>query len=105
MTKLKRYHTGRFRKIMRRHFGVRVDFMGDEAIGPLLEQGIRENVDLIKTIPPRYHAALKRDMLRLAADAPFDQQAVAKVLPLLCRCVGLTLSSSLVRQMYSVMPS
>ena len=65
MRKLKKYHTNRFKRIMRWHLGVRVDFMSDAAISPILEQGIRDNVDLIKTIQPAYHNSLKTDLLKL----------------------------------------
>ena len=81
MAKLKKFHTNRFRGEMRRHLGVRVDFMSDNVLAPILEQGIKDNVDLIKTIPKTYHAALKADITKLAsAGEAFDQEALSGIL-------------------------
>ena len=41
-----------------------------------MRRWIGANVDLIKTIPPRFHTALKRDLVQLAKGAPFDQKAL-----------------------------
>ncbi len=80
INKLKKFHTDSFKAEMRQYFGVRVDFMSDSAIAPFLDQAIRDNVDLIKTIPPKFHNGLKSRMLKLATDKPFDQQAIAQML-------------------------
>ena len=80
MSRLRQYHIKRFRKIMRRFLGVKIDFMRDADVGPLMEQAIHENVNLIKTIPERYHESLKVRMVELNTDAPFDQQVVSNML-------------------------
>ena len=78
--RLRRYHTARLRRTMARFFGTKVDILGDHAIKPLIERSIEDNVDLIKTIPTRYHASLKRDLQRLAGAAPFDEEALSTLL-------------------------
>ena len=47
---------------------------------PLIIRGISTNVDLIRTIGPRYHAALKGDLEKLAGTVPFDERRLAGVL-------------------------
>ena len=72
------YHRARFTKSMRRFFGVRVDLVTDTPID--LPARIRENVDLIKTIPERYHDGLVARLQLLAEEAPFDQNRLMKAL-------------------------
>ena len=91
MTQLREYHKERFAKSMRRALGLRIDLFSDSHVAPIIEQAIRDNVDLIKTIPPRYHDALKREFRKLAVDAPFDQAAVRKMLATGYRSAGYNL--------------
>ena len=74
MAKLKAYHTHKFRTIMRKYLGVKVNFMSDAVIKPILDLAIKENVDLIKTIPVKYHQQLVGETGKLAVAAPFDQE-------------------------------
>lgn len=78
--RLRVYHRQRLRKTMSRFFGVKVDVLGDAAIKPMIERAIEDNVALVKTIPPRYHASLRRDLQRLAGAAPFDEEALTALL-------------------------
>ena len=45
-----------------------------------MREVIDESVDLIKTIPPRFHDSLKNRMEKEFLDRPFDQQRMSKVL-------------------------
>lgn len=58
------------------------------AILPFIERGIVENVALIRTIEPRYHEALRRDILRLQGEMPFDRQALSRALARDYRAAG-----------------
>ena len=80
MARLKAYHTDRFTKTMRRYLGVKVDFMSDAVLEPVIRRGIQDSVDLIVTIPQRSHQALSDDLIRLAQTKPFDEAEVTKVL-------------------------
>ena len=73
-------HKRRFHRVMRRYLGVRVDFLSDAHLGPLMQTAIADSVDLIVTIPPRLHGALKVDLERLASTAPFDEQLLRQTL-------------------------
>ena len=74
----KRAHTTKFRRAMRRYLGVRVDLLTDTPIN--LEARITENVDLIKTIPGKFHDGLKKRLHDLQADTPFDEHKIAGML-------------------------
>lgn len=71
-------HKARFTKAMRRWFGVRIDLVRDTPID--LVARVNQNVELVKTIPPRLHERLSRELLELQADAAFDQQRLNKML-------------------------
>lgn len=45
-----------------------------------VQERIAENVDLIKTIPKRMHESLRGRIAETFADAPFDRQAMSKLL-------------------------
>lgn len=78
--RLQAYHRARLVRTMIRFFGVEVNLLSDAIIGPIVESGIRRAVDLIVTIPARYHASLKDAMLKLGRDRPFDEFAMRHVL-------------------------
>ena len=78
--RLRRYHTGRFTRQMRRYFGTRVDVLGDGPTEAFMERAISANVDYIKTINVKYHEKLKDDLAKLARERPFDQAALRSVL-------------------------
>ena len=72
-------HTARFRTAMRKYIGVRVDLLADTPID--LAARIQENVDLIVTIPPKFHTKLSEDLFKLqAAGKPFDRKAMSDLL-------------------------
>ena len=77
-TQINKAHHARFRKSMRRYFGIRVDLLRDTPID--LEARVRENVSLIRTIPERFHAGLAQKIEAIQMDAPFDQQKLRGVL-------------------------
>ena len=53
--------------------------MGDDTMGPVMVDFIRQNVDLIKTIPPRFHTAIHKRLVELQRRAPFDQSQVRRM--------------------------
>lgn len=52
----------------------------DAVVRPFLEARIRENVDLVKTVPRRLHVRLRERVGETFADAPFDREALRRVL-------------------------
>ena len=52
----------------------------EPAINAWMTGKVAENVDLIRTIPPRLRDGVRADLLKLQAEAPFDRQALARVL-------------------------
>lgn len=75
--RLERYHARRFQSIMRIALGLKV-FPRAHALHleQIMLKVINDNVDLIKTIPTRYHTRLKADMAHLLDTHPFDEHAV-----------------------------
>ena len=77
---MRSYQKRAFERVMNRALGVDV---GPLSLGPNIAARtttwIGTNVDLIKTIPPRFHFAMKRDLLKLAGGAAFDRQALAQI--------------------------
>ena len=65
----------KFTRAMRRFFGVQVEFMSESGVAGFMDQKVRDNVALIKTMPEWYKARLEtvmqRDFLR---SRPFDRQ-------------------------------
>ena len=81
MDRMKRAHKAEFTRKMSRYLGVNVGPMTpDLGVERLMEKAISDNVNLIKTIPVRYHDRLKTQLETLAQVAPFDQQALKTVL-------------------------
>ena len=91
MRRLNRWHTRRFRRLMTRALGVDIGPLDDLAIEPEMRRVIHDSVRVVKTIPPRYHAALERDIAKLGEDAPFDQQKLRNVLRKNYRSAGYNL--------------
>ena len=77
-TQINKAHKARFGKSMRRYFGIRVDLLRDTPLD--LEARVRENVNLVRTIPERFHAGLAKKIEAIQMDAPFDQQKLQGVL-------------------------
>lgn len=74
------WHKARFTAGMRRHLGVRVDFVDDARIGAAMRQRIDDSVRLIRTIPARAHDDLIARITELQRTTPFDEQRLAQVL-------------------------
>ena len=55
-------------------------FLTDAAVQAHMTEAITTNVNLIKTIPPRFHESLRERIGKEFADAPFDQQRLRKML-------------------------
>ena len=55
-------------------------FLTDAAVQAHMTQALATNVELIKTIPPRLHESLRKRIAEEFADAPFDQQRLARLL-------------------------
>lgn len=72
------WHKGRFERAMRRYFGVRLDLLADTPID--LDRVVAGNVDLIKTIPRRFHEQVVRDIVALDKVEPFNQRELARIL-------------------------
>ena len=79
-------HKARFTKLMRRFVGVRVDLLTDTPLD--LRTRVAENVDLIRTIPKRFHDSLAQGLTDLAASEPFDQAKVMRLLSKEYRSAG-----------------
>ena len=79
--KMAAFHERRFHRIMSRALGVKtLPLGGGLPFEQILIDAIHANIDLIKTIPPRYHNALKSEMLKLVGDKPFDAQELTRAL-------------------------
>lgn len=69
-----------FTRTMSRALGVDVGPMTlGSRVDRMMVGWIGKNVDLIRTIQPRFHAAMKRDLRRLASSAAFDQSELRKM--------------------------
>lgn len=74
------YHKERVKKTFRAALAVDIGpLLTEPEIAAFMQQKLSDNVDLIKTIPPRMHAGLKRRLERALAEAPFDQNMLFKV--------------------------
>ena len=77
---IKRKHTRQYELSMRRYFGVRYRITDNARVESLMEKFIRDNVSLIKTIPPRLHAGLEKELIKLSKTDTFNQQKVKEML-------------------------
>ena len=68
------WHKIRFERQMSRFLGVTVDIFEGGQMSAWMSGRIKDNVDLIKTIGPRYHEGLKQKVLKAQAEGPFNQQ-------------------------------
>ena len=74
---LQAYQLEKWGRQLNRLWGVDAARLINEAtVRPLVRGFIAENVDLIKTIPPRFHASIVDGLDQLARVAPFDQSQV-----------------------------
>ena len=63
-------------------------FLVDATTTVYMQERVAENVDLIKTIPPRLHDSLKVRIEELTREAAFDQQALMQALRTEYRSTG-----------------
>ena len=75
------YHRQRLIQTFRSALGVDVRmFLTRPAVAAFMAERIGENVDLVKTIPPRFHEGLKQRVGEGFREAPFDQQRLRTML-------------------------
>ena len=78
--RIRRWNRQRARRAFKAALGIDVGpLLSEWALREFMEERISENVDLIKTIPRRYHEGLKVRTAEEFADKPFDQAAMRKV--------------------------
>ena len=81
LRRVEAYHKARTVLSFRAALGVDIrPFLLDAQVQDWLRARIAENVDLIKTIPPRMHASLRARMLIEFNIDPFNQEAMTKLL-------------------------
>ena len=88
MATIKKYHTERYHRSMRRFLGRKVAFMSDAALEPIMRQSIRDSVDLIVTIPQNMLAQLGQQMEYANRIAAFDQHQISRLLELTYKTSG-----------------
>jgi len=92
MERIDAYHRRRTMAVFSRALGVDIrPVLVEAAVRPFIEARIRENVALIRTIEPRYHDSLWRDIIQIQAEAPFDRAALSRVLARDYRSAGWNL--------------
>ena len=75
------YNREEVKRVFRRALSVNITPLLSEApIRIFLEARISENVDLLKTIPPRAHEGLKKRLREQLAERPFDQNELMNML-------------------------
>ena len=81
LAKIDGYHRERLKASFRAALGVDVrPFLTRPEVVSYMRQVVSDNVDLIRTIPPRYHEGLKGRLEKELREAPFDQQRLTKIM-------------------------
>ena len=81
LERMEGYHREKVISTFRSGLGIDIGPMLLEApVADFLHQKISENVDLIRTIEPRFHDSLKLRLERELAEAPFDRQRLTQLL-------------------------
>ena len=81
MNDIEKYHRLRTHQSFRQALAVNVGpFLSQPPVRAFMDQRVRESVDLIKTIPRRFHAGLASKLTEQLADKPFDQAQLRKLL-------------------------
>ena len=89
---IKAYHDRRFTTAFRSALGVDIrPLLTEPEVRRFMARAISDNVDLIRTIPPRAHDGLKARLDTVFTDRPFDQALVRKVLSKEYRASGYNL--------------
>ncbi len=69
------YHKAQVIKTFRAALAIDISpLLKEPTVAAFMAQKIRDNVDLVKTIPKRMHDSLKKRLDRELAEAPFDQK-------------------------------
>ena len=75
------YNRERMFKAFRAALGVDIrPLLTDPPVRAFMQERIRDNVDLIKTIPERTHAGLRKRIAEEFLDAPFDSQRMTQMI-------------------------
>ena len=81
LNRLSAYHRARVIQTMISALGVDVGPMLTEpAVNAFMTRVVERNVDLIKTIPPRFHDSMKDRLSAELRDQPFDRQRLTQLL-------------------------
>lgn len=81
MNRLQGYHQAKLFETFRQALGVDITGLLTEAgVTQFMQAQIAANVDLIRTIPPRFHGGLKGRLEKALRAAPFDQALVRGML-------------------------
>jgi len=90
--RIKKHHVARFTKGMRTSLGVDVRPLVKGPLHDVMSRFVDANVRLIKTIPPRYHDKLIKDLTKLAAGGEaLDQAKLGEVLAKSYKAAGFNL--------------
>ena len=80
LDKMQGYHKDRVIRTFRAALGVDVrPYLQDILVNDFMRTRVAENVDLIKTIPPRFKDGLAAKVQQTFFDEPFNQQAMKKL--------------------------
>ena len=75
------YHRARIIKTFRSALGVDIrPLLAQPPVDVFMAHKVSENVDLIRTIPPRAHEGLKARLIRELQNRPFDRQRLDRML-------------------------
>ena len=81
MARLNAWHRERLVSAFRAALGVDIrPLLLESGIREAMESAIAENVNLVRTIPPRAHDGLRARLQRELMDAPFDQARLSRLL-------------------------
>lgn len=81
LNRMERWHEDRLIKTFRSAMGVNVKpLLVDVPVRVFMEQKVKENVDLVRTIPTRAHDGLRQRIRELLRERPFDQEVLQNAL-------------------------
>ena len=92
LDRMEGYHRERIRKAFRAALAIDIrPMLTEPAVHSFMIQKVGENVDLIKTIPERFHSRLKANLAKDLQEHPFDQQRLKMLLQTEYRSSGYNL--------------
>ena len=81
LSRVEGYHRTRLIRTFKSALGVDIrPFLSQPAVETFMAVRVEANVSLIRTIPPRAHAGLRKRLIRELTNKPFDRQSVTKML-------------------------